>query len=113
MSYTQEQKDNLVKVLFGGKAIRCKTKDQNVELSEILDDVGICWISGESMLQSRVWDNYREQTAYNYEVGSNSEGMMYSHAAWYKEHGMEVVDFDTILISEPQPTISLMEYLLL
>lgn len=109
MSYTQEQKDNLVKVLFNGKSIRCKTIDQSNELSEILDDVGICWISGESMLQHRVWNNYREQTTYNYEVGSN-EGMMYSPARWYKEHGREVVDFDQIL-TEPQPTISLMEYL--
>lgn len=111
MSYTQEQKDNLVKVLFDGKAIRCKTIDQSNELSEILDDVGICWIDGESMLQHRVWDSYRERTTYNYEVGSDSEGMMYSPAEWYEEHGREVVDFDQILISEPQPTISLMEYL--
>lgn len=102
-------KDNLVKVLFDGKAIRCKTRDQSYELSEILNDAGICWTSGRSMLQHRnVWDDYRERTAYNYEA--DRAGMMYAPAEWYEEHGTEVVDFDQI-ISEPQPTIFLMEYL--
>ena len=109
MGYTQEQKDNLVKVLFNGKAVRCETKDQSHELSKILDDAGIRWASGRSILQNRVWNDYRERTVYNYEA--DLEGMMYGPAEWYIEHGREIVDFDKILISEPQPTIFLMEYL--
>ena len=109
MGYTQEQKDNLVEVLFNGKAIRCKTKDQSYELSEILNGAGICWTSGKSMLQHRVWNNYEERTAYNYEA--DREGMMYAPAEWYEEHGTEVVDFDKIFILEPQPTVSLLDIL--
>lgn len=109
--YTQEQKDRLFHVIMDGIAVRCKTKDQSYELSEILNDAGIRWGSGDSMLQRCVWDNYREQTVYNYEA--NREGMMYGDAMWYQKHGRIVVDFDRIIISEPQPAISLMEYMLL
>ena len=112
MSYTQEQKDNLVKVLFDGKAIRCKTEDQSYELSEILDDAGIRWISGVSMLQHCVWDDYRERTTYNYDADNEYFfGMMYGTAEWYEENGKEVVDFDKILISEPQSIVSLLDIL--
>ena len=107
--YTQGQQDRLVKTLLDGKAVRCETEDQSYELSEILNDAGICWVTGESMLQRRVWNDYGERTAYNYVA--NREGMMYGTAEWYEEHGREVVDFDEIITSEPQSAVSLMEYM--
>lgn len=107
MSYTQEQRDGLVKTLLDGKAVRCKTADENNALCEILNSAGMSWASGKSLLDCQRWNEYEEDTVYNYEHGSN--GIMYCNSRWYSNHGYTIIDFDEILASEP--TVSLMEYM--
>ena len=105
--YTQEQRDRLVETLLDGKAVKCKTADENNALFEILNGAGMCWVHGTPLLSWTSWKYYGKDTAYNYEHGRN--GIMTCNAQWYSDHGYTVVNFDEILTSEP--TVSLMEYM--
>lgn len=107
--YTQKQRDRLLETLLDGKAVRCKTADENNALFEILNDAGMCWASGTSLLEKQHWTEYREDTAYNYET--DGDGIMFCHAQWYSDYGYTVVDFKEIITSEPQSAVSLMEYM--
>lgn len=107
MSYTQEQRDELVKTLLDGKVVRCKTADENNALCEILYSAGMSWASGKSLLERQYWEKYGEDTAYNYEHDRN--GIMWCDIRWYNNHGYTIIDFDEILT--PEPAVSLMEYM--
>ena len=107
--YTQEQRDKLLHVIMDGIAVRCKTEEESFELSAILDNFGVYWVSGLSMRSYSVWDNYEEETTYVFDCMGN--GIMYSPQRWYKENGYTVVDFSEVMTSEPQSAVSLMEYM--
>lgn len=107
--YTQEQKDKLFRIIMDRIAVRCKTEEESFALSEILDNFKVCWSSGLSMIYHSVWDDYKEETTYVFDCTRN--GIMYSPQRWYKENGYTVVDFNEIIISEPQSAVSLMEYM--
>ena len=70
--------------------IRCRTRDESLELSEFLDDLGLKWCNGSSYIDLDNWYMYMEDTCYFFNEGT------YGDATYAENEGYTILEFSEL-----------------
>ena len=53
-----------------GVAIHCKTDKEAIECCNLADKLGLKWLSGDSFLSFNPWEDFGQETCYNFSEGT-------------------------------------------
>lgn len=93
-------------------AIVCRTQEEANLLLSMLNDQGIRWASGDSVLDHTNWEQNKEETEYNLtrsEYG-NLDYLKFGDISWALKYGYNIICFEDIFDTQVS-AISLMDLL--
>ena len=81
----------------GEYAMHCKTEEEVKIFCRYLNSIGKKWCSGTSYSRLTIWDNYKEQTCYEFNKGA------YSDKSFYEDSGYKILEFSDFEWDEMTP----------
>ena len=90
----------------GKYVMHCKTEEEAYDFLAYLHSIGRRWCSGDSYLVKTRWDEYKAETAYNFNQGA------FADISYYTSNGyliLEWSDFSGIAKEKPKPQPAISE----
>lgn len=83
---------NLKKFKNEDIVIHCDTEEKANDLLNYLDNLGITWVSGSSLLNYNNWEEYKQNTCYEF----YNKGISYADCEFYKDENCKIIEWEIV-----------------